>query len=132
MQRQKLAMPTWVLGPYDHLFEPRYTSEAAGYRLTQARLKDVLVGITLSAPERQMFEAMLVAREPALSWDFSEIGRCSVEVRPPVRIRTIEHQAWQVPTYPVPRALRQELVEMLQERIDAGILEPCYGPYRNP
>jgi hypothetical protein len=67
MQRQKLAMPTWVLGPYDHLFEPRYTSEAAGYRLTPARLKDVLVGITLSALERQMFEAMLVTREPALS-----------------------------------------------------------------
>ncbi|KYG40041.1 hypothetical protein M433DRAFT_538296 [Acidomyces richmondensis BFW] len=51
---------------------------------------------------------MLVAREPALLWDFSEIGRCSLEVQPP------------------------ELVEMLQERINAGILEPCYGPYRNP
>ncbi|KXL44261.1 MAG: hypothetical protein FE78DRAFT_32803 [Acidomyces sp. 'richmondensis'] len=77
--------------PYDYLFEPRYTSEAAGYRLTPARLKDVLVGITLSALERQMFEAILVAREPALFWDFSEIGRCSAEVQPPVRIRTIEH-----------------------------------------
>ncbi|KYG40274.1 hypothetical protein M433DRAFT_536523, partial [Acidomyces richmondensis BFW] len=41
--------------------------------------------------QRQMFEAILVAREPALFWDFSEIGRCSAEVQPPVRIRTIEH-----------------------------------------
>jgi hypothetical protein len=132
IRQQLLTVPVRELGPYDHLFEPRYTSKPVGYRLTPKRLKDVLVGIELSAPERHIFEAMLVAREPALSWDFSEIGRCSLEVQPPVKIRTVKHQAWQVPTYSVPRALRQELVEMLQERINAGILEPCYGPYRNP
>ncbi|KXL44143.1 MAG: hypothetical protein FE78DRAFT_541738, partial [Acidomyces sp. 'richmondensis'] len=37
----------------------------------------------------------------------------------------------QVPTYSVPRTLRQKLIEMLQERINIRILKPYYGPYRN-
>ena len=132
MERQRLSMPPRSLGPYDHLFEPRYTRRPIGYRLTPERLTNVIVGIDLLPNERQLFEAMLTAREPALAWDFSEIGRCSEEVMPAVKIRTVPHDAWQVPTYPVPRALKKELVEMLQERIDAGILEQCHGPYRNP
>ena len=47
-------------------------------------------------------------------------------------IRTVPHKAWQAPGFPVPKALKPIVIKMLQERIDAGLLEPSFGPYRNP
>jgi len=125
-------VPQPYFGPFDHLLEPRYSDEPVGFRLTPARLKDVIVGIDLHPNEEVFFHAMLKKREPAMAWNFSDLGRLSEEVMPAVKVRTVPHEAWQAPTYPVPRAVRPELVKMLQERVKAGIMEECYGAYRNP
>ena len=71
-------------------------------------------------------------REAALSWEFSEIGRIRKSVAEPQQIRTVPHEAWQAPGFPIPRALNATVVEMLKERLANGLLEPCHGPYRNP
>ena len=68
----------------------------------------------------------------ALSWDFSEIGRVKEEVAGPLEIDTVQHDPWQAASFPVPKALLGTVNEMLRERINMGILEPCKGPYRNP
>jgi len=125
-------VPQPYFGPFDHLLEPRYSDEPVGFRLTPARLKDVIVGIDLHPNEEVFFHAMLKKREPAMAWNFSDLGRLGEEVMPAVKVRTVPHEAWQAPTYPVPRAVRPELVKMLQERVKAGIMEECYGAYRNP
>ena len=44
----------------------------------------------------------------------------------------MEHKAWQAPGFPIPRALNQVVIDMLRERMKNGLLEECYGPYRNP
>ena len=51
---------------------------------------------------------------------------------PPQVIKTVEHKAWQVPGFPIPRAVRPVAVKMLRERVKNEVLEYCDGPYRNP
>jgi hypothetical protein len=75
---------------------------------------------------------MLYNREKALAFDFSHIGKVKPDVAPPQVIKTIEHKAWQVPGFPIPRALTPVVTGMLRERIKNGVLEYCEGPYRNP
>ena len=50
----------------------------------------------------------------------------------PIKIRTILHKAWQYPGFNIPRSLERVVLEKVRDRLDASILEPCYGPYRNP
>ena len=111
---------------------PKFSKIPKGSRLTTERIKRMLVGDFLRPEEREMLLQVLYNREKALAWDFSEMGRVKEEVAPPQVIETIDHKAWQIPGFPLPRALQEIVIEMLRERIEQGLLEPCKGPYRNP
>ena len=54
-----------------------------------------------------------------------------LEVVLPQVIRTVKHKAWQVVGFLIPKALILVVCEMFRERLRAGILELCYGPYQN-
>jgi ribonuclease HI len=75
---------------------------------------------------------MLYNQEKAIAFDFSEIGKVKLDVAPPQVIKTVKHKAWQVPGFPIPKALHPTVVGMLRERLKNGVLEYCDGPYRNP
>jgi hypothetical protein len=49
----------------------------------------------------------------------------------PIMIRTISYKAWQYLNFPIPKALNQVIMEILKNRINRKILEPCHKPYRN-
>jgi hypothetical protein len=132
LAQQRASLKDQPLGQYDHLFEPRYTKIPWGSRLTDARKKALNVGEQIWPQERFLFKQMLHHREEALSWVFSEYGRVRPEVAPPQVIRTVPHEAFQAPSFNIPRALRGQIIDMLRQRIDRGVYEPCYGPYRNP
>lgn len=82
--------------------------------------------------EKEMLKEVLYNQEKALAWDFTEIGRCDERVVPAQVIRTVDHKAWQAKSFPVPKRLRNEVVSMLQQRIDAAVLERSHRLYRNP
>ena len=124
--------PEIQVGPYDHLFHKRITGLARGARLKPERIDALMVGPDIRPAERQLFVEMLFYREAALSWTFEEIGRIRRDVAPPQEIRTIDHVPWKVPGFPVPRALKGQVAEMIRERVRNGRLEACHGPYRNP
>jgi hypothetical protein len=44
----------------------------------------------------------------------------------------VEHKAWQVPKFPIPKALHLVVVNMLRERLKNGVLKYCDGLYQNP
>ena len=117
---------------YSEFLVPRFSGMKRGSRLTPERLKRIRIGEGLSEQEKELLTEMLYRREACLSWDFSEIGQVRPEVTPPVEIRTIPHKAWQVPGFQIPRSLNDVVAEMIKERLRNKILEPCYGPYRNP
>ncbi len=74
---------------------------------------------------------MLYDREAILAWNFTEIGKVKRKVAPPQKIRKINHKAWQVPGFQIPKALTSTVIDMLQERLKMRVIEPFYGPYRN-
>jgi Reverse transcriptase (RNA-dependent DNA polymerase) len=120
------------LGPFDGLITRRYSTEPVGFRLTPERKQALRIGDTLTSREREILLAVLQNRETTLAWDWTHVRRIRHDVAPPQKIETIPHKAWQVPTFPIPNALRPKVVQMLQDRIKAGVYEICHGPYRNP
>ena len=130
--RQKaIARERYQPGKYSKFITGKFSNIKKGSRLTKARMATLDVG-DLSPAEKDVFLNMLYNREAALAWDFSEIGLLREEVAPASRIRTVEHKPWQHPGFNIPLALHPKVVEMLTERLNASLLEPCHGPYRNP
>ena len=66
---------------------------------------------------------MLFNREAGIAFDFIEKGRFSDDVEPPHVIPTILHTPWQAKSFKVPKALEQEVVKIIKDRIDCGALE---------
>jgi hypothetical protein len=118
--------------PFAEYFEPRYARFPRGMRMTPQRLSEMKISNELQSREREMLTELLYRREGALAWDFSESGRVSEEVVPPVTIDTVPHKAWQADQFPIPRKLREVVIDMVQERINRGTLELCKSQYRNP
>lgn len=117
---------------YDQWFTPKFSTIARGARLTPERVSRVVCGAMLTEQERDVLLEVLYKREAALAWDFTEIGRVREEVAAPQVIKTVDHEPWTVPGFPVPKALKKTVIKMLKERLAAGLLEPCDGAYRNP
>ena len=74
---------------------------------------------------------MLLNYEPSLVWDFSKIGRYYDNVIPLVEVKTIPYEAQQARSFPILKSLNREVIEILQECLNASTLERGYGPYRN-
>ena len=130
----EITAQSWegLKGKFGEFLTPKFSKLAQGSRLTPERVERMMIGPELWPKERELLMEMFYRREAALSWTFDEIGKVRPEVAPDQEIRTVEHKAWQVPSFPVPRALNQKVIEMLRKRIRNGLLEPCHGPYRNP
>jgi hypothetical protein len=109
------------VGEYSKWLIPKFSSIERGSRLTEERASQLIIGKELTKEEKALFIEMLYCREKVLAFDFSHCGKIRPEVAPP---QVIEHEAWQVPGFPV--------VKMLRERLKNEVLEHCSGPCRNP
>ena len=117
---------------YTHWLIPKFTPIAKGARLTPEWLGKMIIGEGMTAQEKEVLTEMLYNREAVLAWDFTEMRKVKREVAPPQKIRTINHKAWQVPGFQIPKAFTSTVIEMLQERLNMGVIKPCHGPYQNP
>jgi len=132
LEQEKEKLKGRTPGRFDKWLTQRFTDAPVGSRLTPDREESISIGEELTQQERELLFACLSNREMALAWDMSEIGRIRKEVTPPLKIDTVDHEPWQAPGFPVPKALKQVINDMLRDRLRYGILEPCQGPYRNP
>ena len=121
-----------IKSEFDDLLIPRISTIARGARLTPEREHKMLIGKDLLPKERGLLREMLFKREGCFAWDWSHMSLIFPEVMPPQRIKTIPHEAWQHPGFRIPLALKGVVEEMLQERLQKGVLEYCDSPYRNP
>ena len=71
-------------------------------------------------------------REEAIAFDFSEKGVIKEKVEEPYKIPTIDHKAWQASGFRVLKGLREEVHEIVEDRLKAGTVERSWGPYKNP
>ena len=74
---------------------------------------------------------MLRNWEKALAWDYSEMGCLYSNVVASVVIRTVKHEAWQAPNFPVSQTLLLKIVKMLCEQKRFELLKDCDDPYCN-
>ena len=116
---------------YTHWLIPKFTPIAKKARLTSERLAKMIIGEGMSPQEKNLLTEMLYNREAVLAWDFTEIGKIKKKIAPAQKIWTVEHKAWQVPSCQILKALTSTIIDMLQERLKMGVIEPCHGPYRN-
>src|SRR5436305_5342742 len=76
-------------------------------------------------------EEMLINREKVFTFKWQECGQFYKDVLPPIMICTVKHKAWQVASYPCPKALLPLVIKMFKDRLDHGVLEYLDGLYRN-
>ena len=117
---------------YTHWLIPKFTPIAKGARLTPERLAKMIIGDGMTSQEKDLLTEMLYNREAVLAWDCTEMEKVKKEVAPPQKIQTIEHKAWQVLGFQIPKALSSMVIDILQERLKMGVIEPSHGAYQNP
>ncbi len=116
---------------YTHWLIPKFTPIAKGARLTPKRLAKMIIGDGITSHKKDLLTEMLYNREAIIAWDFTEMGKVKKEMAPAQKIQTIEHKAWQVPSFQILRALSSTVMDMLQERRKMGVIKLCHGPYQN-
>jgi len=71
------------LGLYSEWITPKFSDIRKGTRLTDERIKDLIVGDSLWLKEKEVFLEMLYNQEKAIAFDFSHIRKVRSDVAPP-------------------------------------------------
>ena len=119
-------------GAYVGWLIPKSLDIERGLRLTEECIKKLKVGSNLTAEEHDIFLEVLFNYEAGIAFNFTEKGRFSDDVELPHVIPTISYTPWQAKSFKVPKALEQEVVKIIKDRIDCRVLERSFGSYQNP
>ena len=92
----------------------KFSTIEKGTRLTEERMKEMKLPSNFAAEEMNLLEEMLFNREAVFAWDWAEKGKLDVDIEPPHKIPTISHEPWQAPSFRIPKALDEEVREILQ------------------
>lgn len=104
-----------------------------GSRMTEERLEAMTEHMEgfLTATEILAWKEMLMKREFAFAFEPEHIGELKEEIEPPVEIVTVPHQPWQKKQMRFTEDMKQKSMEIIEEYLKTGLLEPCMGSYRN-
>mgnify|MGYP000241053363 CR=1 FL=1 len=80
---------------------------------------------------KDQFKRMLQRHGKAFAFSPHEIGCVDPSIIEPMVIFTIPHVPWNFRPIPIPRARVSQLIDLLNEKIKMGILEPSNAPYSN-
>ncbi|EJD36125.1 hypothetical protein AURDEDRAFT_74561, partial [Auricularia subglabra TFB-10046 SS5] len=81
--------------------------------------------------EKRLLKAIIAANEKSFAWKETERGRFRSDYFPPVNLAVLPHVPWTKRHVPIPPSIREGLVELLKEKIKAGVYEECNSSYRN-
>jgi hypothetical protein len=104
-----------------------------GHRFIDKTLRELKVcgdGFLLPA-EEDRFWRMLGRHGKAFAFSPKEIGCVNPTIVEPMVIFMVPHVPWNLKPILVPRAHIPELVDLLKEKMEMGILEPSSAPYSN-
>ncbi|KIN92682.1 hypothetical protein M404DRAFT_36837 [Pisolithus tinctorius Marx 270] len=68
-------------------------------------------------------------QEDAFAWDALERGTFREDMFPPLKIPTLAHKPWIKWNIPIPLAIFREVVNIIKEKISAGVYEPSTSSY---
>jgi hypothetical protein len=72
---------------------------------------------------------VLRLNDKSLAFDNSERGNFSDKYFSPYIIPTVPHIPWAQKNAPIPAGIGDQVIEMLKDKIDTGVMELCQGQY---
>lgn len=102
-------------------------------RLTLERIKEMRINDEgfLWPEEEKLFQHIFKLNEMSLAFEESHRGSLRDDYFTPYIIPTVEHEPWEHKNIPIPLGIRNEVIKMLREKIDAGVYERSQASYRS-
>lgn len=102
-------------------------------RLTQERMNMININPDgyLSEQEERLFMQVLTNNETSLAFDESDRGTLKESYFSPYIMPTIEHTPWQIKHRPIAPGIRQQVIQILKDKIAGGVYEPSQSSYRS-
>jgi len=101
--------------------------------LTQERLDMLEINSDkfLSPEEEKLFIQVMLNNEQALAFVDTERGTLKESYFSPYVMPTVPHTPWEYKNIPIPPGIRNKVIELLKEKIAAGVYEPSQSSYRS-
>lgn len=102
-------------------------------KLTAERMNDLKIHADgfLWPEEVKLFKNVLALNERSLAFHQSERGTFREEYFSPYIYPVIDHIPWVHRNIPIPPGIRDKVISLLREKIDAGVYEPSQASYRS-
>jgi hypothetical protein len=81
--------------------------------------------------EEKLFQQVLRLNDKSLAFENSQRGNFSDKYFSPYIIPTVPHIPWAIKNAPIPAGIRDQVIEMLKDKIDTGVMELCQSAYRS-
>jgi hypothetical protein len=130
--KKRFNIPEGPFRKYDYLLISKFSTINRKTRLTFKRFARIKIEKKLLKAKKDLLTEILYNRKAALAWDFTYYERVKPEIVLLQKIKIIPHEAWQMPSFPISRALKEKVIKILNNRIKRNILKRSESPYRNP
>jgi transposase InsO family protein len=101
--------------------------------LTQERLEQLGINTDkfLTDEEEKLFVQVMTNNEAALAFVDTERGTLKESYFSPYVMPTVPHVPWEYKNIPIPPGIRDKVIELLKEKMAAGVYEPSQSSYRS-
>ena len=100
--------------------------------LTEERLKILCINEGFLWPEEEkLFAHIFKLNQYTLAFEESHRGSFRDDYFSPYIIPTVPHIPWEFANIPIPPGIREDVIKLLKEKIDAGVYEPSQASYRS-
>ncbi|RKP33733.1 hypothetical protein BJ085DRAFT_5536, partial [Dimargaris cristalligena] len=112
------------------IFDDVDMNYSGDHRLTDENTRALVIGDgELTDTESHYFLNRLREVDQVFAFNKTHLGMVKPEFAPPIRVATVPHTPWNFKPFAVPRAMHDQVVAMLRDRLESGVIEPSEGPY---
>jgi hypothetical protein len=111
--------------PY-HAPDFTYTTKLTEEHMKQVKIDD---NSYLWPEEKRFFKHILQLNGKALAWNADERGFFCSDYFSPYKMATVPHVLWFKKNIPIPMGHQEQFVQIIQEKINAGVYEQSQSSY---
>lgn len=102
-------------------------------RMTTDQLEMLELNVTgfLLPEEEKLFQHVMYLNREALCYNEADRGTFKESYFSPYIIPTVPHEPWALKNIPIPPGIKDKVIEVLKNKISAGVYEPSQSSYRS-
>lgn len=102
-------------------------------KISMERLEMLKINETgfLWPEEEKLFQQVMRFNEEALAFEETDRGTLREDYFSPYIMPTIPHVPWEQKNIPIPAGIKEQVIELLKHKMDAGVYEHCQSAYRS-